>query len=218
VEVSKNVIMILNEIAMSKSKCMDWTMVKEEGPPHARKFTWSLKMGEFETTGAGCSKRIAKSLAAQAMYEKIPDDWKMNSGGHGYRGNKRKGNNQRGGYGGMKRHGGPAGPAPGGAKKSKGPEDDGTPKPAYSVIQATNPISALYEYCRKIKAPDPDFECVSENVLETWQRDNHTFKKTEYTLKLQVKDKQFFASGQTKKAAKTAVATEAWNQLRIENI
>ena len=53
---------------------------------------------------------------------------------------------------------------------------------------------------------------------ETWQRDNHTFKKTEYTLKLQVKDKQFFASGQTKKAAKTAVATEAWNQLRIENI
>ena len=118
-EVSKNVVMILNEIAMSKSKCMDWTMVKEEGPPHARKFTWSLKMGEFETTGvggittlqsimnakvigfgtaiktgssllefqAGCSKRIAKSLAAQAMYEKIPDDWKMNSGGHGYRGN-----------------------------------------------------------------------------------------------------------------------------------
>ena len=64
---------------------------------------------------------------------------------------KRKGNNQRGGYGGMKRHGGPAGPAPGGAKKSKGPEDDGTPKPAYSVIQATNPISALYEYCRKSK-------------------------------------------------------------------
>ena len=52
-EVSKNVIMILNEIAMSKSKCMDWTMVKEEGPPHARKFTWSLKMGEFETTGVG---------------------------------------------------------------------------------------------------------------------------------------------------------------------
>ena len=51
----------------------------------------------------------------------------------------------------MKRHGGPAGPAPGGAKKSKGPEDDGTPKPAYSVIQATNPISALYEYCRKSK-------------------------------------------------------------------
>ena len=52
-EVSKNVIMILNEIAMSKSMHMDWTIVKEEGPPHARKVTWSLKMGEFETTGVG---------------------------------------------------------------------------------------------------------------------------------------------------------------------
>ena len=69
-----------------------------------------------------------------------------------------------------------------------------------------------------VKAPDPEFDCVSENVLETWMKDNHTYKKTEYTLKLQVRDKTFFGSGQTKKAAKTAVATEAWNQLRIENI
>ena len=30
------------------------------------------------------------------------------------------------------------------------------------------------------------FECVSENVLETWQKNNHTFKKTEYTMKLEV--------------------------------
>jgi len=59
---------------------------------------------------------------------------------------------------------------------------------------------------------------VSENVLETWQKDNHTFKKTEYTLKLQVNGKLFYASANTKKAAKTAVATEAWNVLRIENI
>ena len=62
-EVSKNVIMILNEIAMSKSKCMDWTMVKEEGPPHARKFTWSLKMGEFETTGVGHHNSLIKILS-----------------------------------------------------------------------------------------------------------------------------------------------------------
>ena len=33
---------------------------------------------------------------------------------------------------------------------------------------------------------DPMFECVSENVLETWQKNNHTFKKTEYTMKLEV--------------------------------
>ena len=26
--------------------------------------------------------------------------------------------------------------------------------------------------------PEPDFDCISENVLETWQKDNKTFKKT----------------------------------------
>ena len=51
---------------------------------HVATFLWLYSLLEFQ---AGCSKRIAKSLAAQAMYEKIPDDWKMNSGGHGYRGN-----------------------------------------------------------------------------------------------------------------------------------
>jgi len=61
---------------------------------------------------------------------------------------------------------------------------------------------------------DPMFECVSENVLETWQKNNHTFKKTEYTMKLEVAGKSYFGSANTKKAAKTAVATEAWNVLR----
>ena len=51
--------------------------------------------------------------------------------------------------------------------------------PIYSVIQTANPISALYEYCKKVKYPDPAFECVSENILETWQKNNHTFKRSE---------------------------------------
>ena len=29
---------------------------------------------------AGCSKKIAKSLAAQAMYEQIPAEWKVGAG------------------------------------------------------------------------------------------------------------------------------------------
>lgn len=86
--------------------------------------------------------------------------------------------------------------------------------PIYSVIQTANPISALFEYCKKVKYPDPMFECVSENVLETWQKNNHTFGKTEYTMKLEVAGKSYFGSANTKKAAKTAVATEAWNVLR----
>ena len=39
---------------------------------------------------------------------------------------------------------------PGPSKKVKS-DPDGPAVPAYSVIQATNPISALYEYCRKSK-------------------------------------------------------------------
>ena len=66
-----------------------------------------------------------------------------------------------------------------------------------------------------VKASDPEFECVAENVLETWQKDNHTFKKTEYTMKLDVNDRTFYSSGNTKKSAKTAAATEAWNVIRI---
>ena len=54
--------------------------------------------------------------------------------------------------------------------------------------------------------------------METWQKDHHTFKKTEYTLRLTVNGKMFYASANTKKAAKTAVATEAWNILRVEKV
>jgi len=228
--VVKNVIMILNEIAMSQSQCMEWNMVREDGPPHARRFTWSLKMGTYETTGVGCSKKIAKSLAAQAMYEKIPAEWKSQTanGGGGASANgkfkkrkpkprKRKAADDSAAAAGTAADGAAPGGG-GGSSAKKAKEEDGPAKPAYSVIHATNPISALYEYCRKIKAPDPEFDCVSENVLETWQKDNHTFKKTEYTLKLQVNGKLFYGSANTKKAAKTAVATEAWNVLRIENI
>ncbi len=35
------------------------------------------------------------------------------------------------------------------------------------------------------KVPDPDFECISENVLDTWQKGNKTFKKFEYTIRLE---------------------------------
>ena len=62
--------------------------------------------------------------------------------------------------------------------------------------------------------PEPDFDCISENVLETWQKDNKTFKKTEYTMRLVVAGKTYFGSANTKKLAKTRVATEAWNIIR----
>ena len=33
--------------------------------------------------------------------------------------------------------------------------------------------------------PDPDCECISENVLDTWQKGNKTFKKFEYTIRIE---------------------------------
>ncbi len=62
------------------------------------------------------------------------------------------------------------------------------------------------------------FECVSENVLETWQKNNHTFRKTEYTVRLEVAGKTYFGSANTKKGAKATVATEAWNIIRVGTI
>ena len=62
--------------------------------------------------------------------------------------------------------------------------------------------------------PEPDFECVSENVLETWQKENKTFKKVEYTMRLEVAGKTYFGTANTKKKAKTNVAEEAWNLIR----
>jgi len=246
----KNVIMVLNEIAMQQQICIDWNIVDEDGPPHMRAFTYTLKMGSYEAVGSGNSKKLAKAIAAQNMYQTIPDEWKnINASKAPKRSkpNKRKkpmptapGTTTVSASGevqvkteiksevvtstnttmedieipGEKRlkSGGEGPTAPKAAKI--GPNQPAPGTPIYQVIQTGNAISALYEYCKKVKYPDPAFECVSENVLETWQKNNHTFKKTEYTMKLEVAGKSYFGSANTKKAAKTAVATEAWNILR----
>merc|ERR1711899_613138 len=244
----KNVIMVLNEIAMSQGVCMDWTMVDEDGPPHMRAFTYTLKMGSYEAVGSGNSKKLAKAIAAQNMYQTIPDDWKTTNA---TKAPKKKQPNKRKKPMPTAAPGGAAALAPAAAGdvktevitstnttlqnleipgekrlKSGGGEGIGPQAapakpgetPVYSVIQTANPISALYEYCKKVKYPDPVYECVSENVLETWQKNNHTFKKTEYTMKLEVAGKSYFGSANTKKAAKTAVSTEAWNIIRSGNM
>jgi len=246
----KNVIMVLNEIAMQQQVCIDWNIVDEDGPPHMRAFTYTLKMGSYEAVGSGNSKKLAKAIAAQNMYQTIPDDWKNTNA---TKAPKKKQPSKRkkpmptaapGGAGvlapvaagdgkgevitstnttlqnldipGEKRlkSGGGEGIGPQASPAKPGET------PVYSVIQTANPISALYEYCKKgkVKYPDPAYECVSENVLETWQKNNHTFKKTEYTMKLEVAGKSYFGSANTKKAAKTAVSTEAWNIIRSGNM
>ena len=63
--------MVLNEIAMAQQLCMDWSSIHEDGPPHQRSFTWTLKMGPYEAVGSGNSKKVAKTIAAQNMYQVV---------------------------------------------------------------------------------------------------------------------------------------------------
>ena len=39
-----------------------------------------------------------------------------------------------------------------------------------------------------MKIADPEFSCIAENLLETWQKANQTFKKIEYTMQVQMKN------------------------------
>jgi len=191
----KNVNMALNEIAMMNGCVPEWTLVSEAGPPHQKLFTWQLSLGQCTTTGTGPNKKIARNTAAEQMMASLPDEWKQKAGKVKKRGasGKRKG---PGGFG--------CPPA-----KKKASEDDGK-----IVVTADNPISCLFEYAKKVKIPDPEFDCVAENLLETWQKGNQTFKKVEYTMQLQVDGKTYLAASNTKKAAKQACASEAWNAIR----
>jgi len=195
----KNVNMALNEIAMMNGCVPEWTLISEAGPPHQKVFTWQLSMGQYMTTGTGPNKKIARNTAAEQMMATLPDEWKQKAG----RIKKRGG----GGAAGRKRgNSGSFGSPP---AKKKAMDDDGK-----VVITADNPISCLFEYAKKVKIPDPEFDCVAENLLETWQKGNQTFKKVEYTMQLQVEGKTYLAASNTKKAAKQACASEAWNAIR----
>jgi len=197
---SKNVNMALNEIAMTNGCVPEWTLVSETGPPHQKVFTWQLKLGEHMTLGTGPNKKLAKNTAADQMMLILPEQWKQaankkikkRSSGS----NKRKSSST----------GQSSQPPP---KKKMEAEDDGK-----IVITADNPVSCLYEYAKKAKIPDPEFDCVAENLLETWQRGNQTFKKVEYTMQLVIAEKTYLAASNTKKAAKNATAAEAWNTIR----
>lgn len=193
----KNVNMALNEIAMCNGCVPEWTMVGEQGPPHQKTFTWQLTLGEFSTTGTGPNKKLARNVAAEQMMAQLPEEWKSKRA----KSKKSGAGTKRPGFG---SRGGPS------AKKKQQPEsEDGK-----VVITADNPVSCLYEYAKKVKIADPEFSCIAENLLETWQKANQTFKKIEYTMQLKIDGKTYLASSNQKKAAKQATAAEAWNAIR----
>lgn len=77
-----------------------------------------------------------------------------------------------------------------------------------------NPISKLYEYSKKMKWPEPIFETISENVLESRKtHQGYTLKKTEFTVQCTISGKKFTGKSLKKKEAKTEAAAAAWAEV-----
>jgi len=198
---SKHVTMKLNEIAIVNDCTPEWLLLSETGPPHAKVYTWQLKIGEFITHGSGPNKKLAKQGAADQMLATIPDDWKKKVRGH--RRPMHKNNMKR-------KFGGGGGPP---AKRSSEDGGDGQAGESKMVITANNPISCLHEFTKKKKIADPSFNVVAENVIESFVKGNHSFKKIEYTMELVVGGNTYRASALNKKAAKQSCAMMAWDEI-----
>jgi len=227
----RNPIMYCNDQSKMRNLHMEWEQVSETGPPHDKTFTWSLKMGpDMQVMGSSNSKKGAKNKAAEEMVKKLDQlpkanvkrpfhqafgapPFMMRGGGRGGRG----GAGGRGGF----NFGSMPPPAFYGnpyanfkkAKKSedKKPEEplDDPNKPLHPA--QNNPISKLYEYTKKRKLPEPLFEVVQEEVLETRKTaQGFTYKKTKFTLQCEIMGKKFTGESMNKKTAKFNAAAAAW--------
>ena len=77
-----------------------------------------------------------------------------------------------------------------------------------------NPISKLYEHTKKEKWPEPVFEVVQEEVLETRKStQGFTYKKTKFTIQCEIKGKKFIGESMNKKTAKFNAAARAWEEI-----
>ena len=228
----RNPIMFCNDQSKYRNLHMEWEQVSETGPPHDKTFTWSLKMGEIEVLGSSNSKKGAKNKAAEEMVKKLDQLPKA--------GNKRQFNQA---FGGQPGRGGGRGRGRGGAaffgampppnfygnpgnpyanfnkkpkneekKKKKEPVEDDPNKPLHPA--QNNPISKLYEFTKKRKLPEPVFEVVQEEVLETRQSSQgFKYKKTKFTIQCEIMGKKFSAAAMDKKSAKFNAAVLAWAEV-----
>jgi len=119
-----------------------------------------MKMGNYESKGSGLSKKVAKTTAAQHMYETIPEEWKDLTKGPGGKRKKKRKISQTSDQPPVKLMSltvqDPTKTTPGTSTAAAVPATS-QPAPAVAaktvpichVVLTTNPISALFEYCKK---------------------------------------------------------------------
>jgi len=211
----RHAIVFCNEQSKMKRMPIEWEQISETGPPHDKTFTWSLKMGpELVTIGVANSKKGAKTKAAEDMARKL-DSMGMaahlqprkrpfpaaNAAPPQHAGNTQFQLVQQS----LKK-----------ARKSgsgaNSANEKATGEPSKLDKQSqNNPISKLYEKCRQKHWPEPTFETVSENVLDTYKtQQGFTMKKTEFTIQCEIQGKKFVGVAMTKKEAKHNAAAGAW--------
>lgn len=228
----RNPIMHCNDESKARNLHMEWEQVSETGPPHDKTFTWSLKMGDFLTMGSGNSKKGAKNKAAEEMVKKLDQlpkiapkrSYNQAMGGPpfmGRGGGRGRGRGRGGGFGNV--------PAPHQVyenqfpkkpKKTEAETKESTEKVATPAAEGANnplhpaqnnPISKLYEHSKKQKLPEPIFEVVQEEVLETRKTtQGFNYKKTKFIMQCEILGKKYLGESMNKKTAKFNAAASAW--------
>ena len=188
----------------------------ESGPPHTRMFTWCLILGDIKTIGAAKNKKFAKKLAAEEMAKKIDllirmarekrkqqcsDDGKSSDTANSSTPSK---------YIFPKIS----------TMESLNPIEfsDSSPKrqkvvDASAINTCNNPVSKLYEHCKKANAPEPLFDTAIENILE--RKRSYIMGKavnssvTEFTIQCDVLGQTYHGTALTKKDAKQLAAVAA---------
>jgi dsRNA-specific ribonuclease len=233
----RNPIMYCNDNSKVLKLDLDFEQTSESGPPHDKTFLWCCTLGDTKTNGTSGTKKGAKTIAAEEM-SKIIDKLLSNAkterkrswfdseytrtlnNAYGHiitpqmfgqdnsdalkQDNKRQkltetSENQ--------------------IKCSNGAVNAGFRAPEKTTIKIDpinhiNPISKLYEHCKKIKVPEPIFDMLLENVLEqTRSSQGVMYKKSEYTMQCEVFGKQYQGKSFTKKEAKKIAAAAAWDDI-----
>lgn len=143
----KNPIMALNEIAMSHGQTLVWGDGNVYGPPHQRRYEYTVTLAGHEAKGSGQNKKTAKAAAAVYLLAMLPPELRAPAPKK-KQGKKRKAAAAATG----------AAAAAGTEAKMIGPQIPGkiaknsvSGMKVFEVIENANPISALHEYCMKGK-------------------------------------------------------------------